>query len=86
MLDAKQVCKSYTIQGTNGCELELAETVGRQEIEITIRGFGDPATVRLDAVHFEALCNMNSAYNGLEVRKSAALEPELEPVADANNK
>lgn len=67
-------CKSFTLPGVNGGEVVISETIDRQAIEISVRQNGPPhiadaLTVRLTAEQFDALCGMNSAYDGLEVKK-----------------
>lgn len=64
-------CKSYTLPGIDGGELEISETIDRLSIEVTVRGVlnADSLSVRLSAEQFEALCYMGSLYDGLEVKK-----------------
>lgn len=75
-------CKSFTLPGKGG-ELVIAETIDRTAIEISVRqagapGLPDTLSVRLSKEQFNALCNMNSAYDGLEVLKEVTDEaPEL---------
>lgn len=66
--------KSFTLPGVDGGELTLSETSGRTAIAVSIRcdaGGSEMTTcsVELTKRQFDALCNMNSAYDGLEVRE-----------------
>jgi hypothetical protein len=72
--------KSFTLPGVAGGELVISETTDRDAIEITVRRNGvpnlpDELSVRLNAAQFEALCRMDSSYDGLQVEKP---EPEVE--------
>src|SRR5215831_12782514 len=73
-------CKSYSLAGIDGGELVISETIDRLAIEVTVQHPGmpnmkDSLMVRLTAKQFEALCNMNSHYDGLEVKGPQAEEP-----------
>lgn len=72
-------CKSYSLPGEGG-ELVISETIDRLAIEVSVRQ-KEPLevslSVRLNKEQFEALCNMNSAYDGLEITKSEP-QPVLE--------
>lgn len=81
-------CKSYTLSGIDGGELSISETVDRLAIEIRIRphATAQGETIRLHKDQFDALCGMNSAYDGLEVQNPPASklvrvaeEPDDEP-------
>jgi hypothetical protein len=66
--------KSYALPGQTGCILVISETTDRQHIEVTIIHDGqsplttDSLSVKINAAQFEALCRMDSSYDGLEVR------------------
>jgi hypothetical protein len=80
MTNRELTCKSFAIRGVNGNYLRLSETMRRDEIVISIEennANGLIATVRIDAEAFAALCNMNSAYDGLEIVKSKTPESAL---------
>jgi hypothetical protein len=70
--------KSYALPGIDGGELILSETIDRHAIEVTVRAglrtergasltTLESLTVRLNKAQFQALCGMDSLYDGLEV-------------------
>jgi hypothetical protein len=71
MKTPKPVCKAFTLPGSNGYNLVLAETVERKEIEVSIQNHShlEVATVRITGEQFQLLCRMDSSYDGLEVLK-----------------
>jgi hypothetical protein len=74
-------CKSYALPGIDGGELVVSEVIDRSSIEITLRQSGnrnltDSLSVRLNAAQFAAICNLGSAYDGLEVRTPPPMEVE----------
>jgi hypothetical protein len=76
-------CKSFTLPGGNGYNLMVSETVGRQEIEVSItrqcegnQNHLEVATVRISGPQFELLCRMDASYDGLEVRKPVDAEDQ----------
>jgi hypothetical protein len=88
------VCKSFALLGSNGYNVVLSETCGRQEIDISIQRVSETidgglkhlevATARISGEQFQRLCRMDSSYDGLEVRKqSAGEEPSPEAVVQA---
>jgi hypothetical protein len=79
-------CKSYSFSGVEGGLLVLAETNDRRAINVSIvDGLQTVMAVQITAEQFEALCNLNSAYDGLECRAVAPEPPALsdEPLEQA---
>lgn len=65
--------KAFTLRGVDGNYLTLSETEERDAIVVYIREIGPvarpEARVLLNAEQFEALCSMNSRYDGLKVEE-----------------
>ena len=71
-------CKSFSLPGTDGGELIISETIDRKTIEVSIRcDTGQEqltaCSVSLTKLQFEALCCMNSSYDGLEVKAASEI-------------
>lgn len=75
--------RSISLPGLDGGTLMFSETLDRKSIEVTLTSdVGDPQVVacgvRLNKAQFEALCNLNSTYDGLMVIED---EGEAQPQA-----
>ena len=76
-------CKSYSLYDESGAELEIAESLDRMTIGVTAYSSEDSVTVHLTKGQFEALCSMNSSYDGLEVHERlTAIQPEASAEED----
>lgn len=91
-MEGRITTKSFTLHGhgdMRGMMLTAAETEDRYGIYVRIGQDTDFHGILLDAEQWDALCTMNSSYDGLEIRtrpEPASAEEAEEAEADIQDK